>query len=136
MIRIRAHHLLCIPRFKGGGYNKEIRGKIFNIQKEIKNNKKIKVISECDEICKSCPFKNNNKCEKEQGINKNIKIQDKKVLRSLKIKNNSIINAQDIINLSIGSIDNKELVNICKGCDFLQSCLKQGLNKSLVKLIT
>lgn len=136
-IKIRAHHLLCIPRFKGGGYNKNIRERIFEIQKRIKENPniKIKVVKECDNICDACPFKKDNICKKTPKLNYWILVQDNKVLKKLNIKNNQTFKAKNIFKLSIVKIKNKELKNICKRCNFLDFCLKYGLNKSFVSKI-
>lgn len=131
-MEIRAHHLLCIPRFRGKGYNKKIKRGIFNIQKRIKENPnmKIKVIKSCDAVCNACPFMLNKKCVKKPEIN-HIEIQDNRVIKKLNLKENQIFKARDIFNLS-AKIKNKELKQICKGCGYLRFCLKHGLNKSLL----
>lgn len=133
-INIRAHHLTCIPRFKGGSYNKKIRRGLFEIQKKIKESPdlKIKVIKSCDEICKACPFNKNSKCEKRPGINRWIKVQDNKVLKELGAKENSVWKAREILNLSVEKIKNMKLKQICRGCEFLPACIKDGLNKSFI----
>lgn len=134
-MKIRAHHLLCIPRFKGGGYNKNIRDKIRDIQKKIKENPDLKIVitTSCDDICNSCTFNINNKCMKKQNSNYWIKVQDSKVMKRLGIKNNQEFLAKDIFTMSINKITNKELKQICKGCEFLRCCLKYSLNKSFIK---
>jgi len=135
MIKLRAHHLLCLSRFKGGGYNKKIREKIRKIQNKIKKNPNV-IIHICrsiDDICISCPFINQKRCEKKEDINKDIKLQDQNVLKFLKIKNNQKIKAKDIILLLNKKIKNEELKRICKGCEFLPFCIKYGMNKSLMK---
>ncbi|MBU1988422.1 MAG: DUF1284 domain-containing protein, partial [Nanoarchaeota archaeon] len=57
-IKIRAHHLLCIPRFYSGGYNKTFSDNMKNIVMQIRKNPdvKIKVISgKSDVLCDKCP---------------------------------------------------------------------------------
>lgn len=135
MIKIRAHHLLCIPRFYGGGYNKVFGENLKRICFKIRKNPniKIKVIKECDDICAKCPYKKDNICKKTPKLNKWIIIKDKKVLKKLKIKENSIHKAKDIFNLSMEKVNNKNIKNICKGCAFLKNCIKVGINKSFKK---
>ena len=132
MIKIRAHHLLCIPRFKGGSYNKEMGDKIFEIQKEIKKNPRIKIVHECDDICEACPHLKDDKCFRNEGINKHVQNQDALVLKKLSINKDKIVRAKDIISLSISKIGEKELKQICRGCEFLNPCLKYGSNKSFI----
>jgi hypothetical protein len=134
-MRIRAHHLLCIPRFKGGGYDKKIRKKMFLVQKKIIKNSKLKVrlVKKCDYICLSCPFFNKNKCRKRKNIEYWINIQENKIVKRLKIRYNQNFLAKNIFMLSINEIKNKELKNICRGCEYLKYCLKHGINKSFIK---
>ena len=91
-------------------------------------------IKNCDIVCFSCPFYKNNKCMKRPNINNLIKNQDSKVIKKLNIKKKDMA-AREIFSLSISMIKNKELKEICRGCNYLNSCLKYGLNKSFIKSI-
>lgn len=135
IIKIRPHHLLCILRYYRGGYNKKYTNNLKKICKILRKNPnlKIKITKKCDDICIKCPHQINNICKKRKNINHYILIMDNKVLKLLKIKNNSVYKARDILNLSIDKIKNKELKNICRGCEFLKFCIKYNLNKSFVK---
>ena len=139
IINLKPHHLVCIPRyFSKGGYNKKYSQNFNKICKLIRKNPniKIKIIKKCDDICKQCPYKKDNICKKIQDINYLINIQDNRVLKTLRIKNNSIHKAKDIFNLSINKINNKNLKKHCKikyGCEFLKPCLKYNFNKSFIK---
>ena len=135
IIKLRPHHLLCIPRFYGGGYNKEF-GK--NLKRIcffiIKNpNITIKVSKECDDICKKCPHKRDNICKKTPKLNYWILRQDTKVLNKLKLEDNSTHKAKNIFNLSIDNINSKDVKDICGGCVFLNNCIKVGINNSFKK---
>ncbi len=131
MIRIRPHHLLCIPRFYRGGYAAEGFKKVSKILRK-NSNIKIRIVKECDDVCNKC---NNydNVCKKRQGINKEILIQDGLVLKKLNLKDKSIHKVKDVFNLSINTITKKNLKSICEGCEFLSGCLKWGVNKSFLK---
>ncbi len=132
MKKIRAHHLLCIPRFYGGGYNKKFGENMKKICSYIRKhpNTKIKVLKKCDDLCAKCPHKKNNICKKTSKINYWILSQDNKVLKKLKLKENSIHKAKDVFNLSMKNVGNKDVKNICQGCPFLNNCLKVGINNS------
>lgn len=137
IMKLRAHHLLCIPRFKGGGYSKEFCRHLRNICQLIRDNpnSKIVVLKDCDIVCVKCPHfdKKNNICIKRPGINKHILIHDQKVLDGLKIKKDSFHKIKDVFNLSVKEIDSRKIRKICKGCEYLGYCIRYGVNKSFLK---
>lgn len=134
-MKIRAHHLLCIPRFRGGGYSKEAGRHLRSTCKSIRENpeKKIRVVMECDDICLKCPHFNGKICVKRKGINKIILAHDDRVLKKLGIKKNMNYEIRNIFNLSVREIGSEQLKDICKGCGFLEYCIKYGINTSFVK---
>jgi len=135
IIQIRPHHLLCIPRFYGGGYSKEFGENLKKICFDIRKNPnlKIRVLKKCDDLCEKCPYKKDNICKKTPKLNHWILRQDDKVLKKLKLKDNSIHKARDIFNLSIDSVTSQNIKDICKGCVFLKNCIKVGINNSFKK---
>ncbi|MBI5148767.1 DUF1284 domain-containing protein [Candidatus Pacearchaeota archaeon] len=114
-----------------------MRKRLFSIQKRIKKNPglKIKVIMSCDEVCNICPHRKTNECSKEPKINYKIIAQDYRVLNKLNIKENEALKAKDILNLSISKIKGRDLDWICGKCEFLNPCLKYGLNKSFINAL-
>jgi hypothetical protein len=138
MIKLRAHHLICIPRFKyGGSYNKNIDNRFYQIQDKVKKNPNttLKIIAKPDYICLSCPHFKNKKCMKRVGIHNRLIKFDKQILKKLRIKTNSTIKAKDAFLLSIEKIKNKQIKKMCKGCEFQDYCLKHGINKSFIKKV-
>ena len=130
MIKLRAHHLLCLPRCYSGGYNK-----IFAIrQKQIcaslrKNpNQKIKVVRKVDDLCAKCLYRKGNVCVKTPIENKEVLLLDGKVLKRLKIKENSVRTAKDVFNLSMDKIPSVRI--LCKTCDMVESCCISGINNT------
>lgn len=136
-MRIRAHHLLCFSRAycKKGWYNRRLTDFVSKILYKINKTPdlKVEIVKKCDDICKKCPHRKNKICKKEDKINYWIVVMDNKVLRKLKIKPNSIYNIKELVKLTAEKISNKELRKICRGCDFLNYCLKYGLNKSFIQ---
>ena len=134
-LRIRAHHLLCIPRFYGGGYNKIFGKNLKGICLEIRKNPdtKIKAVKKCDDICGKCPYKEDDICKKTPKLNDWILALDNKVFKKFKLKENSVHKAKDIFNLSMDKIDSKNIKDICKGCVFLENCIKVVINNSFKK---
>jgi uncharacterized protein len=136
LINIRAHHLLCIPRFYRGGYNKEFAKNMKEICQIIRKNPdtKIKVVvGKLDDLCHQCPYKYGKVCMQSKKIGKWVVLQDKKIIKYLKIGSDSIFKSRDIFNLSIRKINPKIIKNACKGCIFLENCAKVGINNSFKK---
>ena len=133
MIKIRGHHLLCIPRFYSGGYDKTFADNMKRICLHIRENPNTKikvVIGEPDDICKKCPNLSNKKCVMSPEIAKWVILEDKKATKYLKIKKNSIHKAKDVFNLSMEKVNDKTIKMICNKCPWYDNCLKVGINKT------
>src|SRR3989339_147902 len=108
LIKIRAHHLLCIPRFYHGGYDKEFAKNMKNVVQDIRKNpnQEIKIVVGKDDIlCDSCPYWYKNECVQSKQIGRWVVSQDKKIAKYLNLKSNSIHKAKDIFNISMNSIN-------------------------------
>jgi uncharacterized protein len=138
MIKIRAHHLSCIPRFYQGGYNKQFAKNMKKICLKIREDPdtKIKIlVGKLDDLCEKCPYKTKTTCIQSKEIGKWVVSQDKKVAKHLKLKPNSIHKAKDVFNLAIKKINRKNIKSTCKNCIFLDNCIKIGVNKSFQKTL-
>jgi len=136
MIKIRAHHLVCIPRFYSGGYDKKFADNMKKICLQIRKDPdtEVKIIAgKPDCLCDKCPYLHNSKCIQSKKIGKWVIIQDKKIIKYLKIRPNKVYRARDIFNLSINKINNNNINKICKDCIFLKNCMKVNINKSFQK---
>ncbi|MFH1607625.1 MAG: DUF1284 domain-containing protein [archaeon] len=132
-LNIRTHHLLCIPRFYRGGYDKEFEDNMKKICIQIRKdpNTKIKVIvGKPDNLCEKCPYLFEGRCVQSPKIGKWVTLIDKRVCKYLNLKPNSVHKAEDIFNLSIDKVNSKTIKRVCKDCIFLDNCIKVGMNKS------
>lgn len=137
-MKIRAHHLPCIPRFYHGGYDKRFAENMKKICIQIRKNPDIKikvVVGKPDDLCIKCLYWNKNQCVQSKEIGKWVISQDKNILKYLKLKENSIYKAKDIFNLSVKKINPKTIKKICSHCIFLENCIKVGINKSFQKAL-
>jgi hypothetical protein len=136
MLRIRAHHLLCIPRFYHGGYSKRfaenMRGVCLAIRKNPQANMQV-MIGELDDLCEECPHRHADRCVQSGEIGKWIISQDKKVARYLGIGKGSIHIAKDIFNMSRERVNESTIDYVCRGCIFLENCKRVGINNSFKK---
>jgi uncharacterized protein len=136
MIKIRGHHLSCVPRFYHGGYDKTFADNMKKVVMQIRKNPDTKIkllIGKPDSLCDECPNLDKNKCVQSPHVGKWVVAQDKKMLKLLKLKENSIHTAKEIYNLSIEKNNPKTIKKVCKGCIFLDNCIKVGINKSFQK---
>lgn len=136
MIKLRAHHLLCIPRFYSGGYDKKFAENMKKVCLEIRENPNIKIkllVAKPDALCRKCPHLSKNKCIQSPEISKLVVVKDKEVAKYLKLKPNSVHKAKDIFNLSMEKVNDKNMRKICKDCIFLEDCAKVKINKSFQK---
>jgi len=135
-IEIRAHHLLCIPRFYRGGYDEKFAQNMKEICMYIRKNPntKIKVlVGKLDDLCHECPHKFQDSCVQSKKIGKWVISQDEKVANFLNIKPNSIFDTKEIFNLSLDKVNENIIKSVCKGCIFLPNCIKVGVNNSFKK---
>ncbi len=135
-IEIRAHHLLCIPRFYHGGYDENFAENMKDICQYIRKNPLTKVkilIAKPDVLCEKCPHLFEDRCVQSEKIGKWVESQDRKVAEYLKLKPNSIHIARDVFNLSMEKVNENTISYVCEGCIFLENCIKVGINKSFKK---
>ena len=61
---LRPHHLLCIQKFTGHGYDADFTAHMKSIVSELTENPKtqITVVQGCDALCKMCPNNRNGVC--------------------------------------------------------------------------
>jgi len=134
MLKIRAHHLLCIPRYYGGCYDKKFAKNMKKICLFIRKHPdtRIKVVSgKPDVLCVKCPYMKGSVCVQTPKMQKWVLSHDKKVLNYLKLKNNSVYIAKNIFNLSMDNADS--VARICKTCIFREDCTNVGINNSFRK---
>jgi hypothetical protein len=139
-IKIRAHHLICLTRkyaTKGGWYDKKLYNYVQGLIRNIRENpnQKIEIKARCDDICKRCLNIKASKCNKASKYNivHWIKVMDNKTIRLLKIKSDKKYKAKDLFNMAGEEIKNKDIKNICKGCEFMPYCIKLSINKSFIR---
>jgi len=136
LIKIRGHHISCIPRFYHGGYDGKFAENMQRIVMRLRKNPDMKIkllAAKPDSFCEKCLHLRRGKCAQSPEIGKWVVSQDRKVLKYLKLKENSVHKAKDVYNLSMEKINPKTIRKVCKGCIFLDNCVKVGINNSFRK---
>lgn len=124
-IKIRAHHLCCIQGFQGYGYSPAFVANMKTVISDIKAfpSRLIKLVSECDTICVSCPSKH--ECSTQKSVHSHrIKDMDLVVLEKLNLAEGTVIQANEafrLVNLKLNTAS--EIEDVCEACKWKRKCL-------------
>lgn len=72
MMKLRPHHLLCIRKFTGHGYDEAFTNAMTELVREVRRNPKTEIVlvQGCDDLCESCPNRRGGQCETEEKVRK------------------------------------------------------------------
>lgn len=124
-LKIRAHHLCCIQGFQGYGYSPIFVANLRTVISDIKAfpSRPLELVSECDVICASCPGKRECTAQ-ESTISRRIRNMDLVVMEKLKIKEGTIMEADEAFSLINSQLANaSDLDDVCGTCKWRQKCL-------------
>lgn len=68
MLKIRYHHLNCLPRFEGRGYSGDFCKNLLSVKQRIENGEEYQLVFEADDICVCCPNLKNGVCTSEEQV--------------------------------------------------------------------
>jgi hypothetical protein len=124
-MKIRAHHLCCIQGFQGYGYSPAFITNMRIIISDIKASpsRPIKLVSDCDAICTSCPSKM--ECSTQKSVHSHrIKNMDLAVLEKLKIEEGTVIEAHEAFSLVNSKLNTaSDIEDVCETCKWKRKCL-------------
>jgi len=124
MYKLRPHHGLCIQLFRGRGYSEEFVAHMIEFIEILQNNPEIELFPDCDVLCQHCPHKTS---EERCGRYEKVLGLDNNVLNFLNLEPHQTFLWEDFKNLVKEQIlDAGELEHICKGCSWLDFCLKNN----------
>lgn len=76
MIRLRAHHILCIEGFIGHGYSTSFVENMKRIISELARNPDVLLLNSPDDICQECPNLSGWRCVNKNGGEDDVKRMD------------------------------------------------------------
>lgn len=124
-LKIRAHHLCCIQGFQGYGYSPVFVANMRAVISDIKAfpSRPLELVSECDVICASCPGKR--ECTAQESTSsRRIKSMDLVVMEKLKIKEGTVMEADEAFSLVNSQLVNASDINdVCGTCKWRPKCL-------------
>lgn len=70
MMKLRPHHLLCIRKFTGHGYDEAFTNAMTELVQEVRRHPQteIALVHGCDDLCENCPNRRENACETEEKV--------------------------------------------------------------------
>jgi hypothetical protein len=125
VIRVRAHHLLCLQGFQGYGYSRGFKRNLKEIIQYLKSHPhgKLKVVANADIICQKCPHLKGKNCNKSSDSN-SIERMDFLVLEKLDIEEGREELAQNLFSRVNKTFKNqRDLEDVCGNCSWKNKCL-------------
>jgi hypothetical protein len=122
ILKIRAHHLLCMQGFQGYGYSDSFVEHMGEIVKYIKNNPKLKIIigDYCDSICSECKNNMESVCSNCENVDK----MDRKLLHKLNLNSGKVVIVQEVMSLVKNKFQTQQdAYEICGDCSWREKCL-------------
>lgn len=120
-MNLRPHHLICIQKFTGHGYNADFTAHMKSIVLELKNNPntKITLTQECDDLCKMCPNNISGICSSTEKV----ALMDSAVLNICDLAYGENIPWKNAANIALERIlKTEEFNNICACCNWFYLC--------------
>lgn len=110
---------MCTENFVGEGYSDDFSKNMAKVIGQLKENPKVKLLADLDDICGPCPENLGTKCESDDLV----KSYDKKVLEVLNLSEGEIYSWADIRKLACDIIFVKNRrEEICGECQWNELC--------------
>jgi len=121
LIRIRAHHLLCLQGFQGYGYNQEFTLRLGEIIQVLKSDPlgKIQIVTDADDICTNCPKLIGEQCVDHLKIEK----MDSIIIGSISLVENQVIPIKTALQIIDTELSSETIKTVCEGCVWMDKCL-------------
>lgn len=119
IIKLRAHHVLCLAFFEGKGYSDNFVNHMQSVLDELENNPVIQITAGCDLICNECPNLKGGVCATPDLVRE----YDNRVLSLCGLAENDIISWNDFSSLAAEKIirDGKR-EGVCGNCEWNEIC--------------
>ena len=119
IIKLRAHHGMCLKFFVGKGYSADFVKNMTFIKEKLKTNPQVLITTSPDVICKFCPSNNGGVCDSQDKVAD----YDKAVLDICNIKDGTIMPYLEFENLVLQKILSQgRRREICGNCEWDELC--------------
>lgn len=118
---LRPHHLLCLQKYTGHGYDETFTIHADNVTQALSANPEMEteIVKGCDIMCGKCPFNNGGTCKTEEKVN----TLDAEVLKTCAVQYGDIGCWKDFSQKAKELIlDTEEFDRICSCCSWYELC--------------
>lgn len=121
--RIRPHHGLCLPFFRGKGYSGDFVANMARMKATLEENPQIVLTLGTDDICAACPNNLGGHCESEEKVTR----YDREVLRRCGLSEGEVLPFRELE----GLVRHRILLagqreDICGDCQWSDLCHWEG----------
>lgn len=120
-MRLRPHHLLCIQKFTGHGYDEDFTRHMKEIVSELKSNPETQITLShgCDDLCKACPNNIGGACTSLEKV----ACMDSAVLDICGLEYGEITSWSDAASKARERIfETEKFFCICSSCQWFELC--------------
>ena len=119
-MKLRVHHLLCVPLYTGHGYSREFTDNMDHKAEQLRNGCSILLQIQPDEICASCPNLcrtpgNSGKCSLDAN---EVQTKDEKLMQALQIQDEQPYDAAALWTHIRQHMTREIFENACSGCSW------------------
>jgi len=120
--RLRPHHGLCLPFFRGKGYSGAFVENMTAVKTAMEENPVIELVRGGDDICAACPNFLQGKCRDEEKVAR----YDREVLRRCNLEPGQAMPYRDFVRKVTESILQKGLrEEVCGDCQWTGLCREE-----------
>ena len=122
-MKLRAHHLLCIPMYQGKGYSEGFTAHMGEMLKMLEKNVPVRLTADTDEICSACPNNNGGTCKEAEVV----QFYDAAVLKACDLKEGQEIRFLEFAEQVQEKIIEPEIrEKICGNCQWNEICSRKA----------
>ena len=121
-MKLRVHHLLCVPLYTGHGYSREFTDNMDHKAEQLRNGCKVLLQTQPDEICASCPnllkiSDGSGKCSLDAN---EVQTKDEKLLEALQIQMGHVYESAALWTHICAHMTREIFEESCSGCSWYQ----------------
>lgn len=118
-MKLRPHHLLCIQKFTGHGYDEAFTVHMTRLVQDLSMGRKVILHKGCDEVCSACPNNIAGRCKSFEKV----QMLDEGVLEACQLSYGDNGDWSDISSIAKDLVFNTdEFYRICGSCEWYELC--------------
>ena len=114
-IRLRGHHLLCLPGYQGKGYSDAFCRNMSEIYEQLRHDPDmlIEIVEGVDDICAAFPDDGDAHC-----VNQSVLERDRNILELIGVKFGEMYTWSELMSRVAGAVDPGDIARLCADCQW------------------